>query len=405
MGNEDLSKLKIDKSEAVVGPKKQKKLFRAVAALAVFLLLVVLYINGVFTPAVKVETASVTQTYPSQAFTLLNASGYVVAQRKAAIASKATGRLVSLSVEEGSRVKKGDIVARLESEDVIALKEQAAENLNAAKAGLEQAKAELHDATLQFNRSRELFGKGFISRTDLDTAEARYKKAVAGVASAEATIKANKAALQGANASVEYTFIRAPFDAVVLTKDADIGDMVTPFGAAANAKAAVVTIADMGSLQVEVDVSESNIEKVKKEQPCEIQLDAFPEARFRGAVHMIVPTADRTKATVLVKVAFLDKDVRILPEMSAKVSFLERPVAAGEESPHTAINPSAIVTKDGRKFVFLIKDGRVIEASITTGRQIGDMTEVTAGLKTGDKIVLKPSGKLKTGSKIKVAEQ
>lgn len=405
MGNEDLSKLKIDKSEAVGGPKKRKSLLRTVVALAVVILLVVLYLNGVFTPAVNVETASVTQIYPSQAFTLLNASGYVVAQRKAAIASKATGRLVELSVEEGSRVKKGDVVARLESEDVIAAREQAAENLNAAKAGRDQAKAELHDASLEFNRSRELFGKGFISRTDLDTAEARYKKAVAGVASAEATIKANKATLQGANASVEYTLIRAPFDAVVLTKDADIGDMVTPFGAAANAKAAVVTIADMGSLQVEVDVSESNIEKVKKGQPCEIQLDAFPEVRFRGAVHMIVPTADRTKATVLVKVAFLDKDNRILPEMSAKVAFLERPVAADEERPRTAINPSAIVTKDGKKFVFLIKDSRVIETPITTGPQIGDMIEVTAGIKTGDKIVLKPSNKLKTGSKIKVAGQ
>ena len=405
MGNEDLSKLKIDKSEAVVGPKKRKSLFRTVAALAVVLLLVVLYLNGVFTPAVKVDTSSVTQTYPSQAFTLLNASGYVVAQRKAAIASKATGRLVELLVEEGSRVKKGDIVARLESEDVIAAREQAAENLNAAKAGLEQAKAELHDANLEYNRSRELVGKGFISRTDFDTAEARLKKAAAGVVSAEAIIKANKAALQGANASVEYTLIRAPFDAVVLTKDADIGDMVTPFGAAANAKAAVVTIADMGSLRVEVDVSESNIEKVKKGQPCEIQLDAFPEVRFRGAVHMIVPTADRTKATVLVKVAFLDKDVRILPEMSAKVAFLERPVAEDEERPRTAINPSAIVTRDGKKFVFVIKDSRVIETPISTGRQFGEMTEVTAGLRTGDKIVLKPSAKLKTGSKIKVAEQ
>jgi RND family efflux transporter MFP subunit len=405
MGNEDLSKLKIDKSETVAGPKQKKKLFRTVGALAVVLLMVVLYMNGIFTPAVKVETASVTQTYPSQAFTLLNASGYVVAQRKAAIASKATGRLVSLSVEEGSRVKKGDIVARLESEDVVASKDQAMANLNLANSNLEQAKAELRDATLAYNRSKELVGKGFISRTDFDTAEARHKKAIAGVAGAEASIKASKAALQGANASVEYTLIRAPFDAVVLTKDADIGDMVTPFGAAANAKAAVVTIADMGSLQVEVDVSESNIEKVKKGQPCEIQLDAFPEVRFRGAVHMIVPTADRTKATVLVKVAFMDKDDRILPEMSAKVAFLERPVAEGEERPRTAINPSAIVTKDDKKFVFVIKDSRVIGTPITTGRQIGDMTEVTAGLKTGDKIVLKPSNKLKTGSKIKVAEQ
>ncbi len=405
MGDEDLAKLKIDKSEAVLGPRKRKKFFRGVVVLAVLILLTVLYLSGVFTPAVKVETTTVAQIYPSQGFTLLNASGYVVAQRKAAIASKATGRLVSLSVEEGSRVKKGEVVAKLESEDVVAARQQAAENLNAAKAGLEQAKAELHDAKLEFNRSKELVSKGFISRTDFDTAEARYRKAVASVASAEAAIKAGRAALQGANASVEYTLIRAPFDAVVLTKDADIGDMVTPFGAAANAKAAVVTIADMSSLQVEVDVSESNIEKVQKGQPCEIQLDAFPEVRFRGVVHMIVPTADRTKATVLVKVAFLDKDDRILPEMSAKVAFLKRPVSADEERPRTAINPAAIITKNGKKLVFLVKDGRVIETPITAGAQIGDMTEITAGLKAGDKIVLKPSHKLKTGSAIKVTEQ
>ncbi|HSB30838.1 MAG TPA: efflux RND transporter periplasmic adaptor subunit [Candidatus Sulfobium mesophilum] len=404
MGNEDLAKLKIDKSEAVHGPTNRKRLLRAAVALAIFLLLIALYLSGVFTPAVAVETTSVSQIYPSQGFTLLNASGYVVAQRKAAIASKATGRLVSLSVEEGSRVKKGDVVARLESEDVAATRQQAEENLNAAKAALDQAKAELYDAKVEFNRSGELVSKGFISRTDFDTAEARYKKAVAGAASAEANIKAGRAALQGAQAAVEYTLIRAPFDAVVLTKNADIGDMVTPFGAAANAKAAVVTIADMGSLQVEVDVSESNIEKVQKGQPCEIQLDAFPEVRLRGVVHMIVPTADRTKATVLVKVAFLDKDDRILPEMSAKVAFLKRPVAAGEDRPHTAINPSSIITKGGRKFVFLVKDSRVIETPITTGAQIADMTEVTAGLKAGDKIVLKPSGRLKTGSTIKIAE-
>lgn len=405
MPNEDLSKLKIEKSAAVARPKKLKKLYRAVAAVLILCLLGVLYFKGIFTPTADVETSSVTKVYPSQAFTLLNASGYVVAQRKAAVASKATGRLVSLAVEEGSIVKKGDVVARLESEDVIASKNQVAANLNAAIANLDQGKAELLVATLEFNRSRELLGKGFISRTDSDAAEARYKKAVAVIAGAEANISANRAALQAANVAIGYTLIRSPFDAVVLTKDADIGDMVTPFGAAANSKAAVVTIADMGSLQVEVDVSESNIGKVKVGQPCEIQLDAFPEVRFRGRAHMIVPTADRTKATVLVKVAFTDRDPRILPEMSAKVSFLERPVSPGEEKPRTALNPSAVITRGGKKTVFLIQGDRIAEVPVTLGPQIGDMTEVTAGLKTGDKVVVKPAPKLKTGMKIRVAGQ
>jgi RND family efflux transporter MFP subunit len=179
--------------------------------------------------------------------------------------------------------------------------------------------------------------------------------------------------------------------------------MVTPFGAAANAKAAVVTIADMSSLQVEVDVSESNIEKVKVGEPCEIQLDALPESRFRGKVHMIVPTADRTKATVLVKVAFLDRDKRVLPEMSAKVAFLERPVAAAEEKPRTVVNPSAVLTKGGKKVVFVVKDDRAVETPVELGPPLGDMAEVKGGVKVGEKVVLKPSPKFRSNAKIKTA--
>ncbi|MDA8432024.1 MAG: efflux RND transporter periplasmic adaptor subunit [Nitrospiraceae bacterium] len=404
MPNEDLSKLKIEKS-ALAGPRRRKKLSRVVAAAALVLLLGVLYLKGVFTPAVQVEVTSVSEMYPSQAFTLLDASGYVVAQRKAAVASKATGRLVELSVEEGSRVNKGEVIARLESGDVVAAKEQAAANLTASRYSLDQAKAELRDAALEYQRSRALVAKGYIAQTEFDSAEARYKKAAAGVNAGEAEVRASGAALQAAEVAIEYTLIRAPFDAVVLTKDADIGDMVTPFGAAANAKAAVVTIADMSSLQVEVDVSESNIEKVKVGEPCEIQLDALPEARFPGRVHMVVPTADRTKATVLVKVAFLDRDKRILPEMSAKVAFLQRPVASGEERPRTVLNPSAVVARDGKKYVFTVKGDRVTETSVELGPPLGDMVEVRGGVKAGEKVVLRPSGKLKTGAKIKTAVQ
>ena len=172
----------------------------------------------------------------------------------------------------------------------------------------------------------------------------------------EAAIRAFTAALHGADVALGYTYIRAPFDAVVLTKDADIGDIVTPIGAAAEAKAAVVTIADMNSLLVEADVSESNLKQVKVGEPCEIQLDAFPDLRFRGEVHMIVPTADRTKASVMVKVKFLDKDKRVLPEMSAKVAFLERPLKPEELKPRIAVNASSVVTQDSRKYVFLVKD-------------------------------------------------
>src|SRR5208337_4539776 len=198
---------------------------------------------------------------------------------------------------------------------------------------------------------------------------------------------------------------RAPFDAVVLTKDADVGDIVTPIGAAANAKAAVVTIADMGSLQVEVDVSESNLKEVKVGQPAVIQLDALPDSRFRGEVSTVVPTADRSKGTVMVKVRFIDKDKRILPEMSAKAAFLSRPVGRDEQTPFTALSPSAVISHSNQKVVFLIKGDRAVETPVALGAKRGDMIEVTGGVQAGDKIVANPRAGLKNGSKIKVAEK
>ncbi|MEK7309016.1 MAG: efflux RND transporter periplasmic adaptor subunit, partial [Nitrospirota bacterium] len=156
---------------------------------------------------------------------------------------------------------------------------------------------------------------------------------------------------------------------------------------------------------VEVDVSESNLEQVKLEQPCEIQMDALPDTRLRGAVHMIVPTADRSKATILIKVKFLDKDERILPEMSAKVAFLQRQVELDEMKPRTAINPESIISRNSNKSVFLVKENRIIETPVTIGEQIGGMIEVLSGLKAGDRIVTKPSGRLKNGARIKIAEK
>jgi RND family efflux transporter MFP subunit len=402
---EDISKLKIEKSPATFRSGKRKKLFFWLALLLAILLIGLLYVEGIFTPAVSVEVASVVQMYPSQTFTLLNASGYVVAQRKASVASKVTGLLVSMTVEEGSRVKKGQIIARLENEDVTAAKHQAEANLNVARHNLEQARAELQDATLSFNRNKELLSHDFVSRADYDASEARYKRAIAAVDAAEAAVRANTAALQGANVNIEYTLIRAPFDAVVLTKNADVGDIVTPIGAAAEAKAAVVTIADMNSLQVEVDVSESNLGNVQVGQPCEIQLDALPESRFQGLVHMIVPTADRSKATVMVKVRFIDKDPRILPEMSAKAAFLSRAIRPEEQKPRTVVNSNAVIIHKDKNLVFLVKDNRAFETPVSTGEKLGDMIEVLNGVKAGDKVVLKPVDKLRDGKRIKIIEK
>lgn len=402
---DDLSKLKIEK-QPVRSPFRRKKTVARVAVVVLLLVLAgILFAGGVFAPRVEVTTATVSRIYPSQAFTLLNASGYVVAQRKAAVAAKITSRLEWVGVEEGSRVRKGEVLARLENQDAVAARDQAAAQVESARAGVEQAKTELQDAALAYRRAAELVDQGIVARADFDTATARYESAKAAVTGARSAVRSAQSALRNAEVNAEYAYIRAPFDAVVLTKNADVGDIVTPIGAGADSKSAVVTIADMNSLQVETDVSEANLEKVKVGQPCEIQLDAFPEQRFRGVVHMVVPTADRAKATVMVKVRFLDRDSRILPEMSAKVAFLQRQVREGEREPRLALNPEAVTERSGRKVVFVVTNDRVAETSVQLGAQIGDMVELTSGLRAGDKVVLKPLDKLKQGTRIKTAEK
>lgn len=406
MPGEDIAKLKIEKSEKVVKPSRYRKkpLFIAV----IILLLSVtagLYFGGIIAPAISVDVTTISQIYPSQSISVLNASGYIVAQRKAAVASKVTGRLVALMVEEGSKVKEGQVIARMENVDVTAVRDQAAANLNTVRATLEQAKAERDIALLEHNRYQKLFASNFVAKSDYDVTATRYKRAVEGVKGAEATVRAGSAALRNADAGLDYTLVRAPFDAVVLTKNADVGDIVTPMGSAANAKAAVVTIADMKSLQVEADVSETSIASIRVGQPCDIQLDALPNMRFQGEVYTIVPTVDRSKATVLVKVRFLDKDPRMLPDMSAKVSFLSRRLAPEELKPRLAVSQSALISRGDKAFVFLLQGNRVKETFVQVGSNLGDMTEIISGLKPGDRAVVRPSKGLKDGARIKIAER
>ena len=350
---------------------------------------------------VEVETTTVSMAYPSQSFTVLNATGYVVAQRKAAVASKATGRLVWLGVQEGSRVRKDDVIARLEDLDVKATREQAAANVQLARANLEQGQAEQKDAEVALKRSQGLLAQGFVSQASHDVAVARLNKSTAQIASLRAAIAAAVANLRGAQVGVEQTLIRAPFDGVVLTKAANVGDIVTPFSSALDSKGAVVTMADMTTLEVEADVSESSLSKVHIGQPVEIQLDALPDKRFRGEVSRTVPTVDRAKATVMTKIRFLDPDERILPEMSAKAAFLTKEVGDTERTARAALNPAAITSRGGREVVFVLKDGKVAEVPIETGAKIGDLVEIRRGPQPGDKVVLRPPEKLRDGAAIK----
>jgi RND family efflux transporter MFP subunit len=396
----DLSKLSIDRA----APRARRWRWPWIAGLAVLAAAASLGLFGGFGGPLAVETAAVTTAYPSQALTVLNATGYVVAQRKAAVASKATGRLEWLGVMEGSRVREGEVIARLESRDVGASREQAAANVKVAAANLEQAQAELRDAERNLARSRELAEKKYISESALDTAVARFDKARAATRSSDAALGVARANLKAAEVGFDQTLIRAPFDGVVLTKHANVGDNITPFSSAVDTKGAVVTMADMSTLEVEADVAESSLGKIRVGQPTEIQLDAVPDMRFAGTVNRIVPTVDRAKATVLVKVKFAERDERVLPDMSAKVAFLEREVPAADRKPVTAVPKHAVAERDGTKAVFVLKEGRAVRTPVTTGRALGDLVEVS-GVAAGDKVIVKPLDKLADGARVKVGEK
>jgi RND family efflux transporter MFP subunit len=404
MPTDSLNKLTIDKTRQKSHAGVKRNWSRTIIIVVIVIAIVVAAVLFSKGRPVVIETTSVSQFFPTQLFTILNSNGYVVAQRKAAVASKITGRLEWIGVEEGNKVTAGQVIARLESKDLEAVVRQAEAALQNFKATLDQVKTELTDAGQNYRRQNELLKQGIVSQADYDAADARFKRAAAATAGAEAGIRNASAALQGAKVNLDYSLIRAPFDAVVLTKSADVGDIITPLGAAANAKASVFTIADLGSLQVEADVSESNLSQVRKGQPCEVTLDALPGSRFQGSVHTIVPTADRSKASVMVKISFLERDERIFPEMSAKVAFLEREARPEDKKARIVVNPAAIVNHEGREGVYLVKADRVVFTPISRGAKLGDLVEV-GGLKSGDKVALKPLDKLKDGAKISLLEK
>ncbi|HTT08889.1 MAG TPA: efflux RND transporter periplasmic adaptor subunit [Gammaproteobacteria bacterium] len=437
---EDLNKLKIDRG----GKRGAGPLPRGGGRkrLMILLALMVAGVGGYFKygghlnllrPRPEVEVGNVVTAYPSQALSLFNATGYVVPQTRADVASKATGRLQAIEVEAGSVVRKDQIIARLEDQDVVAVMERNRASVEAARAAVTEARAQLHvsqarvaevraemlDAERAMTRAQAMVGKKYVTQEFYDAAQARRDKAAANVSSAEAGVAAAAASLATAEAqvtaaeaaydearvAVEYTLIRAPFDGVILSKHADVGDVVAPFASANQSKGAVVSMADMSTLQVEADVSESNLTKVSVGQPCEIQLDALPEQRLRGEVHAIVPTVDRAKATVLVKVKFIDPEPRILPDMSARVAFLSRSLTEEDQKPRTAVPAAAIVTHDGHSLAYRLDGDVAREVTVMAGgERLGDLVVIKAGLNPGDKVVLNPSAELRDGMRIKLPQ-
>lgn len=396
----DLSSLRIQRgSESSGGMKK----------IVIILLVVVVLAGGGYiifgNRPVEVETMTVVMTSSGGAESVLTGQGYVVAQRKAAISSKATGRLEALYVIEGDKVKAGTVIGRIESNDVQANYDQQKAQIEVIKANLTSAQAELEEAEIAFKRQQSLRNEKVGTQADYDAAQNRYKRAMAQIQSIKASIISQEALIRSTQVQVENTIIRAPFDGTILSKNANVGEVITALGAAAGARGAVVTIADMNSLEVEADVSESAIQKVSEGQSVEISVSAISDKKYHGIVNKIIPTADRGKGTVQVKIKFNDIDERVLPEMGAKVNFLKKEVKEQvQETPKVLVPTNSIVSKNGQNIVYIVNDKTAKEVIVKVGEKFGEFTEIKQGISDGVVVIKNPSEKISSGSAISIKE-
>ncbi|NOT34759.1 MAG: efflux RND transporter periplasmic adaptor subunit [Candidatus Eisenbacteria bacterium] len=388
MSSQDLSSLRIDRSAPSRSGGRGKGFVLAGAVAAVVAAAIAAFGNR--TPVVEVTLVESSGGSAAVGGNI-TANGYVVARTKASVSAKIPGRLAYLGVTEGSRVKKGQIIARIENADYVASRE-------AARASIGQTQAQLDQAERDLTRARALRERQLISDVELEDASTR-------AAVLRAQIAADRARVGVTDAALENTNVRAPFDGTILRKDAEVGEIVAPSSAGGGlTRTAIVTMADLGTLEVEVDVNEAYIAQVKNAQPSAITLDAYPDTSFKGQVRQVVPTADRQKATVLVKVSITDRDPRILPEMGAKVEFLrasaDSTVAAAPRRVTVAV--AAVRRADDGDYVWIVEDGKLQKQSVETGTDRGENVDVRSGLTGGEMVVLAPTDKLREGMKVQV---
>ena len=354
--------------------------------------------------APEVETSSVSLVTPAQGAQLLVATGYVVPQRKANISPRIGGRVAKIFIEDGSVVKAGQLIAVLEDADYKAQLLQANADLRGAEARQKRAEVDAQDAQRQYDREQLVQQKGVSTPAALDTATARAGSARANVSAAVADVAAARARVQVARVNLDNCYVRAPFAGRITQKLTDIGEIVFGFTSAGSGNGGVASIADFSSLQVEADVSESQVTKLALGTPAEIALDAFPDQRFRGKVAEVRPRVDRAKATVTVKVAFVDDPRDVLPDMGAKVTFLARELSesAQKAAPTPAIQPDAVVDRGETKMVFAVQADETVKAvPVVTGAPLGNLISLRQGPPAGTKVVRSPPASLKDGMRIK----
>jgi RND family efflux transporter MFP subunit len=361
--------------------------------------------------AAEVKTAAVSaQTGAGSApGAVLNASGYVTARRRATVSSKVTGKVLEVFVEEGKPVHAGQVLARLDDAQVRAALAVAEAQLEAARRGAAEDEARLREAELTLGRREQLVEQQVIGKAELDSARAEVESLKARIALAQQQVKVSESLVSQRRTDLADMAVRAPFDGVAISKDAQPGEMISPVSAGGGfTRSGIGTIVDMSSLEIEVDVSESYINRVHPNQPVEAVLDAYPDWRIPGHVITTVPSADRQKATVRVRIAFEQLDPRILPDMGVKVSFLtERAPAAANAAPRARLlaPKTAVRSVDGHDVVFVVHDGRVERRAVKAGTAEGDQVEIVSGLTAGEQVVVEGPATMKDGDKVTVKER
>jgi len=354
---------------------------------------------------VDVEIASVTERAAGTQASVLNASGYVTARRRATVSSKVTGKVIEVNVEEGMAVREGQVLARLDDSTLQAALKLYRAQLEASKRQIPESEVRLAQARVQLQRQERLRKEGLNTPNDIDNAKAEVDSLVARIESAQEQVKVAESQIAMQQTAIDDTVIRAPFSGVALSKDAQPGEMVSPVSAGGGfTRTGISTIVDMRSLEIEVDVNESYINRVRAGQPVTAVLDAYPDWQIPAHVITMVPTADRQKATVLVRIGFKQLDPRILPDMGVKVTFLrEADTAATPVTQSVTLVPQAAVkTDNGTTFVFLVNGQTVERRAVKVGGTDGDRIEVVAGLKGGDRVVIAPPPELAAGKLIVV---
>jgi HlyD family secretion protein len=341
----------------------------------------------------EVETTSVRQVTPTQKSTVLTASGYTYARVRAAVGSKVIGRILELPIEEGDTLKKGQLIAVLDSDTFTA-------DVRQSEAAVLEAQAQSADADRELKRQERLVASGVGIQAELDAAETRRNVVRAQVRNAEARLAASKAQLA-------YTRVYSPIDGVVIEKNVEVGEMVAPGGfTSQQSTGAIVRLADPTTLEVEADINESYIARLRRGQPAAIRVDAVPGVSYRGQLRQIVPTADRQRAVVQVKVSIDDRDERLVPDMSASVTFLEEGTQAAqlEAKPTVYVARRAVVEEAGRTYVWIVEDGKVARREVTLGEAEGEDRIVLQGIGSGDVVAVPGADPLREGQNVRVKQ-